>query len=220
MKYLKGSVCFTMKKILLSLTLIGASIASNAHGVDISSIVLVEQADNTWTLQIMSSLDAFRKEVKTHFSDSPYTTPEEFKEQLRAHFQKNLKIRVNDKEEVLLGKAVVQLGHETVVSYDGIAFPSNLTTIQIAGGVFKDIYKSKVKLLILKKGYFKQPFILNKKNNYTVDLQVNEKHFVLKDTAEEHFPYVPIGIGIGLLIVFIVFEFPKKACVLLSKSKS
>ena len=36
-----------------------------AHGADVSTMVFKEQEDNTWTLQVRSSLDALRKEVKT-----------------------------------------------------------------------------------------------------------------------------------------------------------
>lgn len=151
-----------------------------AHGSDISTLVFKEQEDNTWTLQIRSSLDAFSKEVKAHFYDCPYTTPEEFKEQLLEHLENTLKISVNDAQNIVLEKGKVKLGHESVVFFNKIKMPNNFNALNITGSMFKEIYRSRVKVLIIKKGFEKRPFLLNKKNNFTADLVVQNKRFALK----------------------------------------
>lgn len=171
-----------MKKIILSIALLFTTLSGFAHGVDISSMVFAEQKEGMWTLQVRASLDAFRKEVKFHFKDSPYNSPEAFKEQLLTHLQKNLSILVNGNQELVLEQPIVQLGHETVVYYNQIVLPHTIASLKISSSIFKDIYSSKMKLFILKKGADKQLFLLKKKNDYSVDLLINDTSFVVKKT--------------------------------------
>lgn len=156
-----------------------------AHGADISTFVLKEQNDHTWTLQIRSSLEAFRKEVKTHFVDCPYSTTEEFNTQVLEHFGNTLKITIDGKKDIALVNGKVRLGHESVVFYKDIILPEHFTSIQIAGSMFKEIYRSRVKVLIIKKEFEKNTFFLNKKNNFTLDLFMKEKQFKLWSREEE-----------------------------------
>lgn len=195
--------------VVMSLITLGV----NAHGVDISTMVLVEQEDHTWDLQVRSSLDAFRREVKMHFSESPYQTPEQFEEQLLAHFCNTLKITVNDETDISLDYGVVKLGHETVVFFDQIILPENITSIKLAGDMFKDINRSKIRLLVIKEGFEKTPFILDQKNDYSISLAVQESSFVENVKQDINFPLMPVLIPIAFIIAFIIV-------VRLSKSKS
>lgn len=150
-----------------------------AHGADISTLVFKENKDQTWSLQVRSSLDAFRKEVKTYFYDCPYKTPEEFNEQVLEHFENTLKISINDNEKISLENGKVKLGHEAVVFYNNIKLPKNFNSIKITGTMFKEIYRSKVKILIIKSGFENIPFMLSKKNRFSVDLHAEDNHFKL-----------------------------------------
>lgn len=192
-----------MKEFLLTITMSFMALLSTAHGVDISTIVFAEKEENIWTLQVVSALDAFRKEVKIHYSDAPYTTPEEFNSQLLDHLQENLRIFVDGQQALALGKGMVNLGHETVVFYNEIKFPDDATALKIVGEMFKDIHRSKIKLLILKKGYDKQPFILDQKNNYTADLVMKENRFEIKEKEEFPLSYSLLFVFVGLIAVII-----------------
>ena len=110
-----------MKNMFLIFILLWFSSGVNAHGFDYSVMVLTEKENNTWNLHLTSSLDAFRKEVKIHFSDSPYKSPEEFNEQLLKHINRTLKLSVAGKP-ITLGKGKVQLGHETSIAFKAITY--------------------------------------------------------------------------------------------------
>lgn len=156
---------------------------ANAHGFDYSVIVLSETENNLWNLRITSSLDAFRKEVRVHFSDAPYTSSEQFKEQLLEHVNSTLKIMVKDKgvvqgedavkeKNIELGDGFVKLGHETSVSFMQIKIPSQASVIQLVNGAVKDIYRHSTKLFINPLGEDKKSFILNKSNRFTANFPV------------------------------------------------
>jgi len=205
-----------MKTFLLFFTILLTTLNTQAHSVDLSSMVLVEQENHTWTLQVRASLDAFRKEVKTHFSETPYQTPEEFKSQLLQYFSSTLKISVNDNQNIALNYGSVKLGHETTVFFDQIELPADINSIKVTGDIFKDIYKSKIRLLIIKDGFEKKSFILDHKNNYIANLMVRENAFFIADVdKKDRFSFasllaIPFLI-IALLILVILFRKSKFA---------
>ena len=196
-----------MKKHILTLFLIITTLSAFAHGSDVSSMVLVEKEDDTWTLQVRSSLNAFRKEVRLHFYDCAYQSKEEFNEQLLEHFDNTLSLTVNN-QNIDLGKGAVKLGHETTVFYKNIKIPQNINSLQINGSMFKEIYNSKVRVYVLRKEQNKtnnkettpkKPFTLSKKNNFKVNLTLKENDFVLneaKNTVHLFFPIIILGMGL------------------------
>jgi hypothetical protein len=157
-----------MKNAILLLFLLVFPLGAKAHGFDYSVIVLTETDNNYWNLHLTSSLDAFRKEVKIHFADSPYATPDEFKEQLLEHLNSTLKVIVKDKN-IILGKGTVKLGHETSVSFMQIKIPKDASLIQLVNGAVKDIYRHSTKLFVNVQGRDKKSFILKKSNNFTAN---------------------------------------------------
>ncbi|WP_339721892.1 hypothetical protein [uncultured Paraglaciecola sp.] len=172
-----------MKLTMFLFFLLCLPLGVKAHGFDYSVIVLTETENNLWNLRITSSLDAFRKEVRIHFSDSPYATPEQFKEQLLEHLNSTLKITVRDKnmaldkgkvkdKSIALGQGTVKLGHEASVSFMQIKIPKQASVIQLINGAVKDIYRHSTKLFINVQGEDKKSFILNKSNNFTADFSV------------------------------------------------
>lgn len=174
-----------MNKFILFFIILCSVQITYAHGADISTLVFRENEDQTWSLQVRSSLDAFRKEVKSYFYDCPYTTPEEFNNQLLEHFENTLKLSIDDELDVPLMNGSVKLGHEAVVFYNNIKLPENFNSIKIKGTMFKEIYRSRVKVLIIKKGFNNTPFILSRKNSFSIDLVVEEDHFKLWSKEEE-----------------------------------
>ena len=160
-----------MKKIILVLSLFWLSMGVQAHGFDYSVITFAKKEDNTWRLVIRSSLDAFRKEVRMHFSETPYSTPDEFNEQLLKHLHSTLKIIVKDKN-VSLGEGTVQLGHETSVVFKDVKIPPGMNTVQLINGAVKDIYRHTTKLFVDAQGQDKASYILNKSNNFTANFSL------------------------------------------------
>lgn len=200
-----------MKKILFLLLLFNTVIAT-AHGSDASTMILVEQEDNTWSLHLNASIEAFRKEIKFHFSDTPYTSKEMFRKQVLEYIKSTLKISVNNEGQLSLENGFVKLGHDTTVFFNKLNIPENLTGLKVDGGIFRDIYGSNLKLLILKKGVNKNPLVLNKRNNYTADLLLNGQKFelVAKKQKASNFSSTSILLGIIGLLSIVSFVFYRK----------
>tara|TARA_R110000744_G_scaffold380344_1_gene500866 strand:+ start:2363 stop:2980 length:618 start_codon:yes stop_codon:yes gene_type:complete len=157
------------------------SISSFAHNPDASTTMLVEKENNTWILQISSSLTAFQQEVRAHFAETPYKTPEEFQQMVLEHIKNNFKISVNDGSKITLGQGMVQLGHETKVVFEVFGIPSGLESISVKNATFKDFGRSQSALFIFKNGFCKDQFILNNANDHTLELNVSGNKFVEAD---------------------------------------
>ncbi|MGK0502100.1 MAG: hypothetical protein ACJARF_000861, partial [Alteromonadaceae bacterium] len=115
--------------------------------------------------------DAFRKEVRLHFSKTPYTTPEEFNEQLLNHISATLSINAELKS-IPLGEGTVSLGHETSVVFTQIKLPKSAKQVVLTNGAVKDIYRHTTKLIVTPWAANKQSFILNKSNNFTATIPI------------------------------------------------
>lgn len=161
-----------VKQSVLFITLLWWSISVHAHGFDYSVVRLTETENHTWRLAITSSLDAFRKEVRLHFSKTPYTTPEEFNEQLLNHISATLSINAELKS-ISLGEGTVSLGHETSVVFTQIKLPKSAKQVVLTNGAVKDIYRHTTKLIVTPLGAEKQSFILNKSNNFTATIPLH-----------------------------------------------
>ena len=161
-----------MKIIILFFSVLWFSLGAQSHGFDYSVMTLTERDNNRWSLQIKASLDAFRKEVKQHFSESPYKTPEQFSQQLLEHITSTLKIVAKDKS-ISLGEGTVSLGHETSVFFKEITMPVKSTKIQLINGALKDIYRHTTKLLVVEKNSETKSFILTKSNNFTIRFPIH-----------------------------------------------
>ncbi|WP_299317156.1 hypothetical protein [uncultured Maribacter sp.] len=167
-----------MKKYILIYITGLFSLLGYAHNPDASTTMLVEKENNTWVLQISSSLTAFQQEVRTHFAETPYKTPEEFQQMVLEHIKNNLDISFNDGSKITLGQGIVKLGHETKVMFEVFGIPSDLQSIRVRNAAFKDIGRSQSALFIFKDGFSKDQFILNNDNDHTLNLKVNGNKFV------------------------------------------
>tara|TARA_R110002126_G_scaffold173894_1_gene322442 strand:+ start:3585 stop:4202 length:618 start_codon:yes stop_codon:yes gene_type:complete len=167
-----------MKKYILIYITGLFSLLGHAHNPDASTTMLVEKENNTWVLQISSSLTAFQQEVRTHFAETPYKTPEEFQQMVLEHIKNNLDISFNDGSKITLGQGIVKLGHETKVVFEVFGIPSDLQSIRVRNAAFKDIGRSQSALFIFKDGFSKDQFILNNDNDHILNLKVNGNKFV------------------------------------------
>lgn len=154
------------------------SLGMKGHQADISTTMLVEKENGTWVLQISSSLTAFQHEIRTHFAETPYETPEEFQQMVIEHIKNNLHLSFNNSQNITLSNGVVRLGHETKVVFQVFGIPSNIESAWVQNTIFKDIHRSQSAVVLLKEGFNKEQFVLNDTNNHTLELQVNGNEFV------------------------------------------
>lgn len=167
-----------MKKFMLWLAALWFTMVSFAHNPDVSTTMLVDNGNNGWVLQISASLTAFQQEIRTNFAETPYKTPEEFQQMVLEHIKSNLHISFNEGKAISLENGAVKLGHETRVVFQVSGIPSDIHSVLVKNSTFKDIYRNKSTLFLLKEGYKKEHFVLNNDNDHTLSLAVNGKEFV------------------------------------------
>lgn len=187
------------------------TMVAQAHQPDVSTTMLVEKENNTWVLQISASLTAFQQEIRTHFAETPYKTPEEFQQMVITHIKNNLEISFNGGNKITLGKGFVKLGHETKVVFEVVGVPLDMQSVVVKNSAFKDIFKNQSALVLLKNGFNKEHFVLNDANNHTLNLEVQTNKFVEKtDSQAASFPseygYFLIAILLASLGVAFVIK--------------
>jgi len=196
-----------MKKLILLLIIGLISVTGFAHQPDISTTVLVEKENNKWILQIDASLTAFQQEVKTHFADTPYQTPEEFREMTLQHIRNNFEIVFNHSKCLTLTKGFVQLGHETKVVFEVTGIPSEINSIEVVNTIFKDIYRSQSVLVILKEDFNKKKFVVNRANNYQLTLKADKNDFTeIKQQKASLISTKTFFIILGVFLLGFVFK--------------
>ncbi|MCK0146224.1 hypothetical protein MWU78_11270 [Arenibacter sp. F26102] len=193
-----------MKKYMLVLFALGFSMASFAHNPNVSTTMLVEKGNNSWVLQISASLTAFQQEIRTHFSETPYQSPEEFQQMVLEHIKNNLHISFNSGEDISFGNGAVKLGHETMVVYEVFDIPSDINSVLLTNTIFKDIHQNQSALILLKEGFNKERFVLNNANDHTLSLAVDGNQFVEVGKNEASFFSSSIGVivlGVAAILV-------------------
>jgi len=167
-----------MKKYILSLLVCLSAWNVQAHQTEVSSTMLVEQEDNKWFLNIRAALTAFEYEVKAMNLETPYKSAEEFQALVLQHIQDNLDIYFNEGDKITLKNGKVKLGHETNVFFEVEGVPATINSVYVKNSSFKDIHSNQSALIILKKGFTKKQFILNNKNDHTMNLKVADTQFI------------------------------------------
>lgn len=196
-----------MKKVIILALFLFTSVVMKAHQPNVSTTMLVEKENNTWILQISASLSAFQQEIKTHYAETPYKTPEEFQKMVIEHIKNNLEINFNQNQEITLGKGYVKLGHETKVVFEVFGVPSEINTVFVKNSAFKDIHKNQSALVFLKEGFNKEHFVLNDKNNHALNLLVDKNKFVVKtENQASFFSYNMLFMLLGLAVVGFIFQ--------------
>jgi hypothetical protein len=198
-----------MKKWFIILALLSNAVISKAHQPDIAATFLIEQKDDNWIFQLRGALTAFQFEIKTNYPDSVYASPEDFQRLVLQYVQDNLEIHFNENDSVILKNGFVKLGHETNVLFNVIGVPKNINSVFFKNSTFKDISRSQNALIILKNGFEKEQFILEKKNNHTVNLAVENSKFVLPKIVTPLRDYTAIYgfIGVFVLLVGVLIYF-------------
>jgi hypothetical protein len=200
-----------MKTYVITLILGFISALGFAHQPEVSSTVLAQKENNVWVLQISASLTAFQQEINTHYADTPYKTPEEFREMVIEHIKNKINLKVNGAQLSFINGAV-HLGHETKVIFEVQGLPMDLNSIEVSNMAFEDIYNSKSFLVILKDGMDENKFVLSKNNGYHANLLLTDNKLVQNQESQASFFSWPLIVGIfGLLFIgFLVARFKSK----------
>ena len=180
------------------------AMAVKAHQADVSTTMLVEKPDNSWVLQISASLSAFQHEIRTHFSETPYKTPDEFRQMVLEHIKNNLHISFNGGGDISFSNGVVILGHETKVVFEVFGIPSEINSVLVKNSAFKDIHRNQTALFLFKDGFGKEQFLLNEANDHTLALEVGGNKFVEAGHYEANLFSSNIGIilwGVSAIVV-------------------
>ncbi len=168
-----------MYKWIIGLLFLMGYTTTEAHQPDLSSTILMEQGDNKWVLQVRAALTAFEYEIEQHFGAAAYTSPEEFQALLAQYVADNISMEWNGIAMVNLQNAVVNLGHETKVSYEVVGLPKNIQSLKVENTSFSDIARNQSALIVVKKGFPRNQFILNNDNRHAVELEVINASFAL-----------------------------------------
>jgi LPXTG-motif cell wall-anchored protein len=195
--------------ILIILSVLCISWGVKAHQPDLSSTILVEQADDKWVLQVRAALTAFEYEIEEHFGVSSYTSPEEFNELVIAHVQENLSILINNAGSIKFQNGMVKLGHETSVTFEVLGIPETIESLNIRNESFSNIPRNQSALIVLKEGFSKEQFSLNSNNNHSVKLVVGDAKFDLltPEPGETQNSYLII---LGVLFTLSILYFALK----------
>ncbi len=72
----------------------------------------------------------------------------------------------------------MKLGHEASVVFEVVGIPKKVKKVLFTNSSFKDVYNNQNTLMILKKGFKKQIFLLNDSNQHSVELKVSKNQFI------------------------------------------
>lgn len=201
-----------MKKITKALWLLAAfciSSQARAHQPDLSSIILAEQGEDQWVLQVRSALTAFEYVIEKHYGPSAYTTPEEFQELVVNYMRDHISIIFNDTHPAILYKGMVKLGHETNVIFQLAGTLETIHSLVVENNSFKSISRNKSVLIVYKEGFSKDQFTLNDDNGHSIRLKIGDSKFEAVEQADGwpslYFLIITIVI-LAILIILIAFK--------------
>ncbi|SEQ53596.1 hypothetical protein [Neolewinella agarilytica] len=197
------------RKFSLLLGLLCLSITAYAHQPDLSSTILAEKGDNEWVLQIRASLTAFDYEVKARFGDSAYASPEEFRELVIEHLQREIILRFNDGTITALQDGVVKLGHETTATFHIADVPGEITSLFVRNAAFSNISHNQSALYVVKEGFDRKQFVLKGSNDHSATLEVSGTHFVLAEPggkAEYLLPMLLLIVGLAGALAYFAWS--------------
>lgn len=172
---------------------------AQAHQPDVSSTVLAESGDNTWVLQVRAALTAFEYEIHYHYGEDSYKTPKAFQELTRNYVKENLSILFDGTNAAILKNGMVKLGHETNVVFEVEGIPENFSNIEFKNTSFRDITRNQSALIILKKGFDKNQFVLNNENEHTANLTVEDSKFIATSSSKTSNEMIDIYIILSVL---------------------
>jgi hypothetical protein len=148
-----------------------------AHSPSNINTIFLEDDKGEWTIQIRAAFAAFEQQVHQAYSSDSYSSPQEFNELLLGLLEKNFTVIVNGGEKIEFTNQKVNLGHETIVEVK-FSYPKEIKTLSIESLGFQKIYRSRNTIHIVRNGRAKALYLLNKDNNFKIDLKWKGDQFV------------------------------------------
>lgn len=188
------------------------SMVSHAHQPDLSTLIISQDNQGKYILQLNSSLSAFEGEIDYHYLKNSYKTPEEFQKLVIRYFEKNTLIVINDYKKLTFSNPMVLLGHETRLVAEVLGIPKNISSIYMKISFFKDIPRNQTVVILLKTGFPTQQYILNNENKQELHLVQNGgqwenvKQKKLNWTTQNFL----IMISLFIFLVYLFLKFFKK----------
>lgn len=171
-----------LKLNLIVLLFLFSVTRTSAHPADVSSIALIKGESGKWTVQLISSMTAFQYEVRNAFGEDSYASPEEFNKLLLDHLRKHISLRINSKD-LSLGNGLVKLGHATAVIFELNGVPDQINQVSVKNESFKTMHNSRSIFTISKEGLTQEKIILNKENNYQVNVSLENNRVLIAEEA-------------------------------------
>ena len=196
-----------MRTYFLLSVLLVFGLKVSAHSPDNSTAFLAEQDGGEWIVQLNTALTAFEHEIHYNYSDSAYSTPEEFRQLVVEYCKANFILVANGSDTLSYANVAVRLGHATDVVFQVANMPASLSELTVINRVFQDIGRSNSTFVMLKKGYPKAQASLTKNNGFTETFEVGS------DTIEISRPSALASVGTftwvvaGVLIAVLVGGF-------------
>ena len=197
-------------RFLIILSVLCTSWQVRAHQPDLASIILAEQENHTWVLQVRSALTAFEYVIEDHYGKDSYASPEEFQELVVHYIRNHISIRFNDAETAVLQRGMVKLGHETNVIFQLAGTPETISSLSVENNSFSNIPRSQGVLMIYKEGFEKNQFMLNQNNGHSIRLEAaNSKFAVVEKVQGPAQPSFLLMVGLAIIAIsVVVFVYP------------
>lgn len=216
--------CRFMKKLYAIFLLILMSLTAQAHQPDLSMLMIYQNAEGKYFLQLSCSLLAFESMVDYEYGKNSYKTPEEFKRLFIKLFQECYSMESNNQNEMSFGNTKVMLGHETKLIAEVLNMPKDSYSFQIRNNVFKEMPQNQCILIFTGENLPKQQFILSKENNNEIKLRLENGKWSLENYEKinrVNFKIIlSIVFALVLLIGTIIFlKIPKQKLLILTINK-
>lgn len=205
---IKSQINSRVPRLIALLFFLLGSLSASAHQPDLSTLMIHKDPSGRYILQIYTALTAFQQEVEYIYSKDSYKTPEEFKDLVIKHFEKNVSITFNEASPCQFSPPLVILGHETKLVTEVLNVPEHIESIYLKNTMFKDMPNNQNEVVLAGNGFPTKQYILNNDNKQTIELVLeNDKWVSVKPNRsffEKHgtFFWVCIYISIPLLVLF------------------
>ncbi len=182
-----------------------------AHKPELSSIMLIEQEPQNWIVQVRAALTACEYEVDTHFGKNAFATAEAFQDLLEQHVQENILIQFNGMKAATLQNGVVKLGHETSIIFQLSEVPRKINSLKIRNTSFASIARNQSALMVIKKDFEKDQFVLDNSNDHTANFKMLDTKFELLDESpKQRQKTLFIGAGLLAILILLIIRFKNR----------
>ncbi|MHA8067451.1 YHYH protein [Aquirufa sp. ROCK2-A2] len=184
-----------MKKIFLILLLL--PLLMKGHSPQISTLAIVKDKGDLWTLHISASLSAFQYAL----GNSKATTEIEFQRELIESLKMSIQIKYGLLNMVKLTDGQCHLGHQTDVKFTLLNMPKNLDELSIENHFFSKLYNHYTVLKVMDEPLESNQFILTAANHFAAKVEESNGQILIDSTSEFNFYYLFLTLPFMLLLI-------------------